>query len=124
MINQQFRTRVSQHRTVTRLVLQGVESTLTTRFHGPRPPAPPHAPILVDLVVVLVVLLAFAAWLTLHVVLAVGLGRRTRPLLGWTALVVVPVAPWLGMRAGLRTRSIAWVVAGCVYLTALLAALR
>jgi hypothetical protein len=62
--------------------------------------------------------IALLAFLTAHLALVVGLARRPsrpggRP--GWrrfadcvAALVVMPLAPWWGYRAGMRGWTIAW----------------
>jgi hypothetical protein len=62
--------------------------------------------------------IALVAFVTAHFALVVGLARRPNPRdgrQGWrrfvrsgTALVVVPLAPWWGYRAGMRGLTIAW----------------
>jgi len=57
---------------------------------------------------------ALVVWTCAHAWLAVGLGRRHwgRALL---ALVVPPLAPWWGWRAGLRAPAVTWGIALALY---------
>ncbi len=71
-------------------------------------------------VVFLVLVVAFAALLTAHVTLAVGLVRRTPRWRALVALFVAPLAPWWGWRAHMRVRGAVWVAAAAVYGVALM----
>jgi hypothetical protein len=59
-------------------------------------------------------LVGFAA---AHVALVLGLAKRTTRLRVAAALVVAPLAPWWGYRAGMRARVLAW--GACLALYAL-----
>ncbi len=59
--------------------------------------------------------LFFAAWVTVHVALSYSVGKRGLSAMGWLALLVIPVAPWLGLRLGLRWQSITWLALLCLY---------
>lgn len=59
--------------------------------------------------------IAFAAWVTVHVALVVGLARRHPRWRAPVALVVLPLAPWWGRAAGMRARAFLWVALVCVY---------
>lgn len=52
-----------------------------------------------------------ALLITLHVTLVFGLAKHRPRSAALLALVVAPVAPWLGFRRGLRARSVAWLLA-------------
>jgi hypothetical protein len=66
--------------------------------------------------------LSFAALVTAHVALAVGLGLRTPWTRGLVAFVVPPMAPYWGLREKMRGRSVAWLVALALYVAARVAA--
>jgi hypothetical protein len=51
---------------------------------------------------------ALLAFVAAHVALVVGLAKRTTRLRAAAALVVPPLAPWWGYRAGMRARALAW----------------
>jgi hypothetical protein len=55
------------------------------------------------------------ALLAAHVVLVAGLARRGRWVRALVGLVVAPLAPWWGWKAGLRAAAIAWAVALALY---------
>jgi hypothetical protein len=71
--------------------------------------------------------IALVAFVTAHLALVVGLARRGRTgavgtvgtVRRWlrpaVALVVVPLAPWWGYRAGMRTWTYAWGTALLLY---------
>jgi hypothetical protein len=59
--------------------------------------------------------LALAAALAAHVALVAGLARRGEWGRAAIALVVGPLAPWWGWRAGMRGRTMAWLVAVALY---------
>ncbi len=78
-----------------------------------------------DIVVLAILVVAFAALLTAHVTLVVGLARRHRP--RWhalAALVVAPLAPWWGMREHMRARAVTWLAAAACYAVMLAMASR
>jgi hypothetical protein len=67
---------------------------------------------------------AFAGFLASHFLLAARLAlRRPRPL-GLLALLVPPAAPILGVRAGLRRTTVAWLASVALYGAALALSLR
>ncbi len=68
-----------------------------------------------DLAVTIALSVAFAAWVTDHVALSVGLLRRAPRWRGLVALVIAPLAPVWGFGARLRVRSVLWVVLACAY---------
>ncbi|MGA7120018.1 MAG: hypothetical protein WBY94_07975 [Polyangiaceae bacterium] len=75
-----------------------------------------------DVVLLSVLLLAFAALVTVHVTITVGLLRR-RP--RWHALLAfafAPLAPYYAAREHMRTRAFAWVAALAIYAAALVLA--
>jgi hypothetical protein len=76
----------------------------------------------VNRVLFVVLVTAFAALVTTHVTLAVGLARRAPRWHALVALVVAPLAPWWGWRAHMRVRGALWVAAAAVYAAALTAA--
>jgi hypothetical protein len=67
-----------------------------------------------DETVAAALVLAFAALVTLHVLLVLGLAARHPRWRALVALVVPPLAPWWG-RATMRKRAVAWVVAAVGY---------
>ena len=73
-------------------------------------------------IVFVVLVAAFAALLTTHVTLAVGLARRAPRWHALVALVVAPLAPWWGWQAHMRVRGALWMAAAAVYAAALTAA--
>jgi len=77
-----------------------------------------------DAVVLAVMLVAFAALVTAHVTLAIGLARRSPRWRAPIALVIAPLAPWWGWRERMRIRGSIWVVAALAYAGALLLARR
>jgi hypothetical protein len=72
-----------------------------------------------DAVVLAVLVAAFATLVTVHVTLALGLVRRSPRWRGAVALVVLPLAPWWGWRAGMRARAAIWLVAAPLYAVSL-----
>jgi len=58
---------------------------------------------------------ALAAFLGAHGALVVGLARRHPRWRAAAALVVPPLAPWWGRRAGLRIATIVWCAALALY---------
>ncbi len=72
-----------------------------------------------DGVVMVVLIVAFAALVTVHVALALGLARRPPRWRGLVAFLVAPLAPFWGWRAKMHVRGALWIVAAGVYLVAL-----
>jgi hypothetical protein len=70
-----------------------------------------------DAVVVLVLVVLSASWALAHLLLLLRV-LRARGLPAWARwLALVPVAtPWFGVRVGLRTLPILWVLFGTAYL--------
>jgi len=58
---------------------------------------------------------ALAVFLAAHVALVAGLARRRPSWRAVVALLVPPLAPWWGYRAGLRVATIAWCAALALY---------
>jgi hypothetical protein len=73
-----------------------------------------------DLLVTSAIVLSFATFVTAHIALAVGIGTRGPWWRGPTALVVVPLAPYWGFRAHMRTRAVLWTTALVIYAGALI----
>jgi len=70
-------------------------------------------------IVFIVLVAAFAALVTAHLTLAVGLLRRAPRWHALVALVVAPLAPWWGWQAHMRIRGVLWVASAAVYVAAL-----
>lgn len=68
-----------------------------------------------DLVLTIALAAVTALWFTFHVALAVGLIRRHPRWRGLLAFFVAPLAPVFGFGAGLRVRSVAWLVLAIAY---------
>jgi hypothetical protein len=77
-----------------------------------------------DLVVVIVCTLAFACWVTMHVVIAIGLARRTPRWRALVGLVCVPLAPYWAWQEHMRKRAWLWGIGCAVYVVALALAMR
>jgi hypothetical protein len=77
-----------------------------------------------DLLVFATTVVLFAALVTIHVMLAIGLSRRAPRWHGPVALVVAPLAPWWAWRAKMRVGVALWVVAAVGYLISISLALR
>jgi hypothetical protein len=58
---------------------------------------------------------ALAVFVAAHVVLVAGLARKRTWGRAVVALLVPPLAPWWGYRAGLRVATIAWCAALALY---------
>jgi hypothetical protein len=67
---------------------------------------------------------AFAALVTMHVTLTLGLLRRPQRWRALVGFVVAPLAPWWGWREKMRVRSSLWGVAAVIYIAALMGAFR
>lgn len=75
-----------------------------------------------DRIVVGLVIVAFALWVTVHVTLAFGLGRRVSFGRGIAALVVPPLAPYWGFRERMWIRGGLWGLLAVTYFVALVVA--
>jgi len=80
------------------------------------------APNALDLAIVIALVGAFAVLSSAHVALAAGLCLRRPRWRGPLSLIVFPLAPYWGLRAGMRARTMAWVAAAVVYAIARVAA--
>lgn len=72
-----------------------------------------------DLLVYGAIVVSFAAFVTVHAALSFGLAMRPPRYRGPVGLIVLPLAPYWGFRAGLRARSVLWILSGAAYLGAL-----
>jgi hypothetical protein len=72
-----------------------------------------------DRVVVGLLVVAFALWVTVHLTLAFGLGRRVSIGRGMAALVVPPLAPYWGFRERMWIRGSLWALLAVTYCVAL-----
>lgn len=72
-----------------------------------------------DLALVIVLVVAFAALVTAHVTLALGLARRHPRWRALVAFFVVPLAPIWGWRERMRVRGVLWILSAAVYAVAL-----
>ena len=77
---------------------------------------------IVDFAIVITLLTSFALLLSVHVSLSAALVRRQPRWRGPVALLVPPLAPYWGYQAGLRVRTVLWLVALVLYTTARIAA--
>jgi hypothetical protein len=68
-----------------------------------------------DEAVVIALVVAFATLVTAHLSLVAGLARRPPWWRALAALVVPPLAPYWGLRDGLRMRSAIWIAAAAAY---------
>ena len=75
----------------------------------------------VDLAVYAAIVVSFAALVTAHAALAFGLSRLRPHWRGPVGFVLLPLAPYWGFKAGLRARSILWLLALAAYVAALMA---
>jgi hypothetical protein len=73
----------------------------------------------VDFVVVALCIVAFAWWVTMHLVVTVGLARRRPRWRAIVGLVVVPLAPYWAWQEHMRRRTWLWGVGLVVYVVAL-----
>jgi hypothetical protein len=62
--------------------------------------------------------LAFASLVTAHVTLVVGLAARPPRWRAAVAALVAPLAPFWGLRAGMRVRSAIWIASAAAYAVA------
>ena len=75
-----------------------------------------------DIVLLAAIVLAFAALVTTHLAIVVGLLGRTPRWRSLAALIVAPLAPYWALRARMYVRGSAWLLAAVVYLVARLLA--
>lgn len=75
-----------------------------------------------DAFLVFAIVASFAAFITAHVALAVGLVARNPRARGLVALLVPPLAPYFGIREKMWARSILWGAALVAYVAARVAA--
>jgi len=68
--------------------------------------------------------LAFALLVTSHVTLVFGLASRHPRKRALLALFVVPLAPYWGMRTGMRARAGVWLTSAITYAALLVVAMR
>jgi hypothetical protein len=77
-----------------------------------------------DVAAVGLISVAFAAWLTAHAMLLLGLLRRSPRWRAPVALLVPLAAPYWGWRSGMRTRTALWLVSAVAYAVAVVRAGR
>lgn len=77
-----------------------------------------------DFVLLFLLWLSFASLSTLHVALAFVVGQRLGPLQGWLGLLAFPLAPYFGLRAGLKWRPGIWCLLVVCYSVLLFLAAR
>jgi hypothetical protein len=75
-----------------------------------------------DVVIVAILVAAFALLVCAHATVVVGLLIRTPRHHGLLALVFPPLAPYWGLRQGLRVRGFIWLAALALYALARIAA--
>jgi hypothetical protein len=75
-----------------------------------------------DAFLVFAIVASFAAFVTAHIALAVGLVGRKPRARGLVALFIMPLAPYFGIREKMWARSILWAAALVAYLAARVAA--
>jgi hypothetical protein len=77
-----------------------------------------------DAILVAVLSLAFAALVTVHVAIVIGLLTRAPRWRAALSLVVSPLAPYWAFQTGMRLRAFAWLVAASAYVAAIVVATR
>jgi hypothetical protein len=77
-----------------------------------------------DIALLAFLVLAFATLLTAHLALALAMARRGHRSRALAALVIVPIAPYLGWRDGFRFCGALWMAAAISYSGALWLAMR
>jgi hypothetical protein len=65
--------------------------------------------------VMVAVVVAFAAWITAHITIVVGLLARPPRWRALAAFPVVPLAPFWGLRTGMFLRSAIWIMSAAAY---------
>jgi hypothetical protein len=73
-----------------------------------------------DVAVMLVLVLSFAALVTAHVAIVIGLGMKQPRWRAAVGLVVAPLAPYFALTSGMKTRGWIWIGSVCLYTAALL----
>jgi hypothetical protein len=68
-----------------------------------------------DIASLAVLLVGFAALLTVHIALVFGLARKTPRTRALAALVLVPLAPYWGIRERMFARAAIWIAAAATY---------
>jgi hypothetical protein len=77
-----------------------------------------------DIALLAFLVLAFATLLTAHLALVFAMARRGHRSRALAALIIVPVAPYLGWRDGFRVYGALWTAAAISYIGALWLAMR
>lgn len=77
-----------------------------------------------DFVVLLILIASFAAFITVHVAVVVGLLARRQWWRAPIALVVLPLAPYWARTANMKWRTWIWLVCLLIYVAALVQSLR
>jgi hypothetical protein len=72
-----------------------------------------------DVAVTLVLVLSFAALVTAHVAIAIGLALKEPRWRAVVALLVAPLAPYWALATGMKARGWAWIGSVCLYSVAL-----
>lgn len=68
-----------------------------------------------DWAIFVTIVTSFAVLVTAHLSLAVGLLVRPPHWRGPVGLLVLPLAPYWGLRAGMRGRSVVWIISLVTY---------
>jgi hypothetical protein len=98
-------------------ITPGARASLARRL-GKRGERGYHRPVTPDVIRYVGAVVAFAFLMTAHLSLAIGLTRRLPRWHGLLCLIVPPLAPFWGYQAGLRLRSVIWVLAFVGYVVA------
>jgi hypothetical protein len=77
-----------------------------------------------DRAVVVALIVSFAALVTAHLTIAVGLLRRAPRWRSPVAFLVAPLAPYWAFAERMRIRGVVWLLSAAVYAVALLLASR
>jgi hypothetical protein len=68
-----------------------------------------------DVVVTLLLVLSFAALVTAHVAIVIGLGGKSPRWRAAVALAVAPLAPYWALTSGMKARGWIWIGSVCLY---------
>jgi hypothetical protein len=68
-----------------------------------------------DQILAVALVVAFATLVTIHTTLVAGLSAQTPRWRALVALLAVPLAPYWGMKSGMRARAAAWIAAAVAY---------